>query len=235
MAKNSSNGDKGPGDKGSDAKGRPEDMGRADRKPEGNESAAPWDAIPDALREAGRRATDLAQNPYARSLLAAGLVTAAAALAANKNVRETTRRNLKDATDAAEVAADNAGKIGVAIINAATEAVQRMINLTSAAADQSPAAAGGSDSAAPDPAPSPAPKRATEDGSAEATSPKPRAPQSKTMSNAGGAKAASSAKPKGASGGGKSAPTSSSKGAGKKSGSSAAKGAAGKRKPNQDG
>ncbi|WP_166038954.1 hypothetical protein, partial [Sphingosinicella sp. YJ22] len=33
------------------------------------------EAIPDALREAGRRAADLAQNPVARSLLAAGLVT----------------------------------------------------------------------------------------------------------------------------------------------------------------
>ncbi len=67
MAKNGSNGDK----------------GRAEAKPEEDDSATPWDAIPEALRDAGRRATDLAQNPYARSLLAAGLVTAAAALAAN--------------------------------------------------------------------------------------------------------------------------------------------------------
>ena len=42
------------------------------------------DMIPDALREAGKKAAELAQNPVARSLLAAGLVTAAAALAANK-------------------------------------------------------------------------------------------------------------------------------------------------------
>src|SRR6476469_9919076 len=34
------------------------------------------DRIPDALKEAGRRAADLARNPVARSLLAAGLVTA---------------------------------------------------------------------------------------------------------------------------------------------------------------
>jgi hypothetical protein len=53
-------------------------------KREAEEGSAAWEAIPEALRDAGKRATDLAQNPYARSLLAAGLVTAAAALAANK-------------------------------------------------------------------------------------------------------------------------------------------------------
>ena len=42
----------------------------------GGGNKRPADAIPDALREAGRRAAELAQNPVARSLLAAGLVTA---------------------------------------------------------------------------------------------------------------------------------------------------------------
>jgi hypothetical protein len=42
-----------------------------------DEAALAWEAIPKALKEAGQRAADLAQNPYARGLLAAGLVTAA--------------------------------------------------------------------------------------------------------------------------------------------------------------
>ncbi len=87
------------------------------------------DMIPDALREAGKRAAELARNPVARSLLAAGLVTAAAALAANKNVRDTARRGAKGAREAAEAAADaaadSASKIGAAMIDAATEAVRR--------------------------------------------------------------------------------------------------------------
>ncbi len=96
------------------------------------EGSSGWnmDAVPEALREAGKRAAELSQNPYARSLLAAGLVAAAAALASNKNVREATRRNVKAAADAAEVGAENAGKIGIAIVNAATDAVQRMLNLS---------------------------------------------------------------------------------------------------------
>ena len=89
------------------------------------------DMIPDALREAGRRAAELAQNPVARSLLAAGLVTAAAALAANKTVRESAKQSARQAQDAAEAAADaaaeSASKIGAAMINAATDAVRRMM------------------------------------------------------------------------------------------------------------
>ena len=94
-----------------------------------DEGGGYMDAVAEALRDAGKRASDLAQNPYARSLLAAGLVAAAAALASNKNVRDVTKRNLRAATDAVEVGADNAGKIGLAIVNAATEAVQRMLTL----------------------------------------------------------------------------------------------------------
>lgn len=88
-----------------------------------------WDALPEALRDAGKRAADLAQNPYARSLLAAGLVAAAAALASNKKVREASRRNLKNAAEAVEVGTDSAGRIGLAMVNAATEAVQAVLNL----------------------------------------------------------------------------------------------------------
>lgn len=113
--------------------GKPDSGGAGDGKTAGGKASesAGWgfDAVPDALRDAGKRAADLAQNPYARSLLAAGLVAAAAALAANRNTREATRRNLKSATAAAEVAADQAGKVGLAIVNAATEAVQHMLSL----------------------------------------------------------------------------------------------------------
>jgi hypothetical protein len=154
MAKNGSDGEK---------------AGQED-KSKNEEAAAPWDAIPEALRDAGRRATDLAQNPYARSLLAAGLVTAAAALAANKNVRDATRRNLKDASDAAEVAADNAGKVGAAIINAATEAVQRMLNLASTGGGEAAEAAAPST-----PAAEPARKRTTTPAAATAPASRPPA------------------------------------------------------------
>jgi hypothetical protein len=103
---------------------------------EGGDAGGAWsfDSIPDALREASKRAADLAKNPYAQGLLAAGMVAAAAALASNKNARESMKRNLRGATEAAEVAADNAGKVGLAIINAATEAVQHMLSLTTGAA-----------------------------------------------------------------------------------------------------
>lgn len=105
------------------------------------DEASGWtDGISEALRDASKKASDLAQNPYARSLLAAGLVAAAAALASNKNVREVTRRNLRTATEAVEVGADNAGKIGVAIVNAATDAVQHLLSLTGAASAAASAA-----------------------------------------------------------------------------------------------
>jgi hypothetical protein len=217
MAKNGSSG----------GKGRKED------KPETEESAAPWDAIPEALRDAGRRATDLAQNPYARSLLAAGLVTAAAALAANKNVRDATRRNLKDATDAAEVAADNASKIGAAIINAATEAVQRMINLAGAAATAE--GEGGETSAPAKAAPEPTSEPATRPAATESAAPKPRARQAKSGgADAGKGQAEPKAQPatrarKSASG------DSSAKGEGKKVRTSASAGGTRKRAPKQDG
>lgn len=148
------------------------------------DDAAGWtDGISDALRDASKKASDLAQNPYARSLLAAGLVAAAAALASNKNVREVTRRNLRTATEAVEVGADNAGKIGVAIVNAATEAVQHLLSLTGAASAAAsaakPAPAGKAKSAA-----APKPKAAA----------KPRTAKTATA-KAPAAKAAASRKP----------------------------------------
>src|ERR1041384_1867269 len=101
-----------------------------DKKTDDDETGADAvaDGIYEALRDAGRRASDLAQNPYAKGLIAAGLVAAAASLASNKNLRKATRRNLKAAADTAEIGAGNAGKVGLAIVTAATEAVQQMLN-----------------------------------------------------------------------------------------------------------
>ena len=96
MAKKSSNGSKGGG------------------------SRASGDRIPDALREAGRRAAELASNPVARGMLIATLATAAAALATNKNIRESAKKNARKAQSAAEAAADaaadSANRIGAAMI-----------------------------------------------------------------------------------------------------------------------
>jgi hypothetical protein len=80
-----------------------------------------------ALRDAGQKASELAQNPVARSMLAAGLVAAAAALTANQKVRSNTRKAMQDAADNAEAAADTASKVGAAIVTAATEAVRKMM------------------------------------------------------------------------------------------------------------
>ena len=44
-----------------------------------NKTNKTTEALGDALKEAGQRAAELAQNPIARSMLAAGLVSAAAA------------------------------------------------------------------------------------------------------------------------------------------------------------
>src|SRR3954465_9044681 len=85
-------------------------------------------AFPDALKEAGQRAAELAQNPVARSMMAAGLVAAAAALTANSRVRKTVSDASRDALDTAEAPADSASKIGAAIVTAATEAVRRMLS-----------------------------------------------------------------------------------------------------------
>lgn len=185
-------------------------------RPEGQQAdeGATWsmDSMSDALRDAGRRASDLAQNPYARSLLAAGLVAAAAALASNKNVRDVTRKNLKAATDAVEVGADSAGKVGVAIVNAATDAVNRMLNLAGeaagAAADTQ--SEGGKSASPPPPPPPPAARKSSAaKSSASGAAPKPRA-----AASAGGTKARTS---------GAKAGTAKAKAPGKSAGGTAAK------------
>src|SRR3954468_18657610 len=101
-------------------------------------------AFPDALKEAGQRAAELAQNPVARSMMAAGLVAAAAALTANSRVRKKVSDASRDALDTAEAAADSASKIGAAIVTAATDAVRRMLSAGGGSSSSGGGEAGGS-------------------------------------------------------------------------------------------
>jgi len=71
---------------------------------------------------------ELAANPLARSMLAAGLVAAAAALTTNQKVRQGAKKASREALDGVDAAADNASKIGAAIVTAATDAVRRMMS-----------------------------------------------------------------------------------------------------------
>ena len=107
--------------------------------------ASAMEGISAAMREAGARAAELAQNPVARSLLAAGLVTAAAALTSSKKVRANVQKASRDALDGAEAVADatteNANKIGAAIVSAATDAVRRMMDVSGIGKTEAPAAA----------------------------------------------------------------------------------------------
>lgn len=79
------------------------------------------------MSSATDKLSELAQNPVARSMLAAGLVAAAAALSTNEKVRQGAKKAGRDALDGAEAAADNASKIGAAIVTAATETVRRLM------------------------------------------------------------------------------------------------------------
>ncbi|HEX8443363.1 MAG TPA: hypothetical protein VF631_06930 [Allosphingosinicella sp.] len=86
------------------------------------------DRIPASLREFGEKAVELANNPIARSMLAAGLVTAAAALTANQKTRDSARKAASGVADATEEAAENARRIGAALVSAATESFQKMFS-----------------------------------------------------------------------------------------------------------
>jgi len=85
------------------------------------------DKLQKALQDAAARAAELSKSPVARSMLAAGLVTAAAALTANKKLRDNARKAGRDAADGVEAAADNASRIGAAIVTAATDAVRKIM------------------------------------------------------------------------------------------------------------
>ncbi len=87
------------------------------------------DEISKSLKEAGQKAAELAQNPVAHNMFAAGLVTAAAALTANKKFRNKVEDAGKTTQRKAEQTVENAGAIGTAIITAATDAVRRLLSL----------------------------------------------------------------------------------------------------------
>ncbi len=104
-------------------------MAESDNEKGGGEprSKTTSEQFTDSLREAGQKAAELAKNPVARNMFAAGLVTAAAALTANKKFRSNVKQAGKEAEKAATSTADNASKIGAAIIGAATDAVRKLM------------------------------------------------------------------------------------------------------------
>jgi hypothetical protein len=96
-------------------------MAKSDDRPTGKRGSKM------SMAAATDKLTELANNPMARSMLAAGLVAAAAALTTNQKVRQSAKKAGQDALDGAGAAADNASKIGAAIVTAAAEAVRRLL------------------------------------------------------------------------------------------------------------
>jgi hypothetical protein len=139
----------------------------------------------DSLREAGLKAAELAKNPVARNMFAAGLVTAAAALTANKKFRSNVKQAGKDAQDVASSTADNASRIGAAIIGAATDAVRKLMG-------------GEEETLTSKPARKPAAKKSAKTAAKKAPA-KPAAPKAKAKAaSTTGASPASKTKPKAA-------------------------------------
>lgn len=97
--------------------------------------------IPKTLRDSGKAAMKLAQNPVARELLSAGLIAAATAVTANSRARKAALDGGRDAADAvsgaAATASDNAAKLGAALVDAAGNAAQRFLNGDKAAKTKS--------------------------------------------------------------------------------------------------
>lgn len=89
--------------------------------------------IPKTLRDSGKAAIKLAQNPAARELLSAGLVAAAAAVAANSRARKAAVDGGREAADAmgeaTAKASDSAAKFSAALAGAAGIAAQRFFGL----------------------------------------------------------------------------------------------------------
>lgn len=88
--------------------------------------------VPKTLRKSGKVALKLAQNPVAREMLAAGLMAAATAVAANRNARRTGQQGARNMADTLNEAADSmatgANKVGAALLAAAAEAAQRFLD-----------------------------------------------------------------------------------------------------------
>jgi len=87
--------------------------------------------IPKTLRDSGKAAMKLAQNPVARELLSAGLVAAAAAVSANSRARKAAVDGGREAADAvsgaATTASSSAAMIGAALVDAAGTAAERFL------------------------------------------------------------------------------------------------------------
>jgi hypothetical protein len=100
--------------------------------------------IPKTLRDGGKAAMKLAQNPVARDLLSAGLVAAATAVAANSRARKAAVDGTREAADtmagAAATASTSAAKIGAALVDAAGSAAERFLGLTPDGSTEQPAA-----------------------------------------------------------------------------------------------
>lgn len=154
--------------------------------------------IPKALRDSGKAAIRMAQDPGTRAMMSAGLMAAATAVAANARARNAGAANptpdaaAKTMSDATQAAAETAQQIGAALIGAASEAAQRFFGLNEAkpatsASDAGPS--GGSaqsvvepdvraDASDPDvveTVPSPAAVAALKKAAAKAPAAKPRA------------------------------------------------------------
>lgn len=80
--------------------------------------------IPKSLRDSGKAAIKLAQNPMARELLAAGLVAAASAVALKSQAKRTGELKAKPA-GAADPVDEKLADIGAALVGVAGAAAQR--------------------------------------------------------------------------------------------------------------
>ena len=154
------------------------------------------DRIPAALKEFGQKAAELAQNPIARSVIAAGLVTAAAALTANQKVRDTAKKTAKDAADATEEAAANASRIGEQLVAAATDTFRRVFNL-----DEGSSSGGGGSTSGGEEKPLSTPRKRSSGGKSKSAKSGKAAPGAGKASSAKSSGKATTAKAKTASGG----------------------------------
>ena len=155
-------------------------------------------------------AARLANEPAAQKIIAAGLLTAAAAMTTDARLRRVAREAQDAAFEGAGIAAKNANVIGAAIISAATEAARRALQGTGVGGGSSaaPANAGAGEGEKPRSARKPAKAGAQAKASGKAATParKPRKAASKESAGAssGTAKTAPARKPGGRRG--KSAP-----------------------------
>lgn len=103
--------------------------------------------IPKSLRDSGKAAIRMAQDPSTRAMVSAGLMAAASMMAARKQAqRNTASGEATSMGEAAESAANTAQQIGVALIGAAETAAQRFFGLVDVPAAPGTASGGGDQS-----------------------------------------------------------------------------------------